>query len=153
MSTSNPTNGFYFDRFRVLIAGQDFAGQPGNVMSIAVSRDGGVTWVDGMSQDHQPSGVLVANKHVRFRITENLQYNVAPIDFSSINYEATSVDIQLIAPTSQYSKPGGNVYNGGKIYLLKSVQWSNDDMAANYGSNAKRDLDFLVVGGDYWLSA
>lgn len=142
--------GFYFDRFRVLIAGQDIGGQPGNVMALSVSRDGGVSWVDGFSQNHLPSGTLLANKHVMFRITENLQYNTAPVDFSSLPYDTNAVDIQLIAPTAQYTS---DVYLNGNIWLLKNVQWASDDTAASYASNVKRDLTFLVVGGDYWLTA
>jgi hypothetical protein len=146
---ANQNIGFYFDRFRVLINGQDIAGRPGNVVSIHVSEDGGVTWVDGFSEDHAPSGILRANTHTVFRITENLQYNTLPIDFKSIDYSASSVDIQLIMPTSQYTQ---DVYNGGSIFLLKSVAWAANDYAASYANNAKRDLDFMVVGGGYWLT-
>ncbi len=142
--------GFYFDRFRVLIDGQDFGGTPGNIVSTQVSQDGGVSWVDGFSDNHTPSGILLANKHTIFRITENLQYNVIPIDFSSIDYSASSVDIQLIAPTSQYTQ---DVYAGGSIYMLKSVAWASDTLGASYASNARRDLDFFVVGGAFWLTA
>ena len=146
---ANTQIGFYFDRFRVLIGGQDFAGVPGNIVSIQVSQDGGVSWVDGFSPNHMPSGILRANTHTVFRITENLQYNVTPIDFSAIDYSASSVDIQLIAPTSQYTS---DVYAGGSIFMLKSVAWASDSLGASYAVNARRDLDFMVVGGAYWLT-
>lgn len=142
--------GSYFDRFRVLIGGQDFAGKPGNILSVQVSTDAGVSWVDGFSENHMPSGVLYANKHVVFRITENIQYNSLPIDFSAIDYNASSVDIQLIAAASQY---GSDVYSGGNILLLKSVAYASDSLGASYAVNVKRDLDFFVVGGSYWLTA
>jgi hypothetical protein len=141
--------GFYFDRFRVLVGGQDFAQAPGNILSLAVSQDGGLTWVDGFSPNHMPQGVLRANTHTVFRITENLQYNVIPIDFSAIDYSASSVDIQLIAPNSQYA---ADVYAGGSVYLLKSVAWAADSLGAQYAVNVRRDLDFFVVGGSYWLT-
>ena len=151
MSVPNSSLGFYFDRFRVLLNGLDFAGQPGNIKSLAVSRDGGLSWVDGMSQDHNPSGVLLANKHIIFKITENLQYNSEPIDFSAIDYSATSVDIILSAPNTQYVPQGGNVYENGSFYMLNTVAWANDAMSAHYGANVTRDLEFFVTGGDFWL--
>lgn len=142
--------GFYFDRFRVMINNSDIARKPGNIVSLSISTDGGVSWVDGFDENHNPSGILLANKHTIFKLTENLEYNIAPVDFASIDYSASSVDIQLIAPNAQYGK---NVYNGGKVLLLKSVAWSDEHTAAHYGSNTRRDLTFFVVGGANWLTS
>lgn len=145
-----PTTGFYFDRFRVLMAGVDISGKPGNVVSLMVSIDGGLSWVDGFSENHLPSGVLLANKHTMFRFTENLQYNVIPVQFDQLDYDNSPIDIQLMAPTSQYAS---DVYGaGGNIWVMKKVAWSNEQTAANYAANTKRDLEFFVTGGSYWLS-
>jgi len=51
--------GSYFDRFKVTIGGQDLAGKPGNIVNVQVSTDAGASWVDGFSEDHMPSGVLL----------------------------------------------------------------------------------------------
>jgi hypothetical protein len=142
--------GIYFDRFRVEINGQDLGGKPGNVVSLSVSRDGGISWVEGFSENHQISGTILGNKKVIFRITINLQSNTLPIDFSSFDYDANEVNLLLIAAAGNY---GTDVYKGGNVYVLPNVAWANDDMPASLGVNVKNDLVFYVRSPDFWLGA
>ncbi len=144
------TLGYYFDRYRVMVAGQDFAGKPGNVLNVSYSMDGGLSWVDGFSENHMPSGVVLANRKTIFRIRENIQYNQVPIDWSSIDYDNSPVDIQLITPSSQY---GPDVYaNPDSVLILPSVAWSNETLNTQYGQNVSRDLEFFVTQKPYWFT-
>lgn len=141
--------GIYFDRFRVKINGQDIAGKPGNVKSLSVSRDGGISWVEGFSQDHTVSGTVLGNKKVIFRITINLQSNTLPTDFSAIDYDSNQVNILLFAAATNY---GNDVYADGNTYILPNVAWANDDMPASLGINVTNDLVFYVRSQDHWIS-
>jgi len=142
-------SGIYFDRFRATINGVDMFTKPGNIVSLSVSRDGGLTWVEGFDQSHQISGTILGNKKVIFRITANLQANTLPVDFSTIDYDNNTVNIMLIAAAGNY---GSNVYKGGNIYMLSDVAWANDDLPASLGANVKQDLVFHVRGSDFWVT-
>jgi hypothetical protein len=141
--------GVYFDRFKVQINNDVLGGKPGNVVSLAVSRDGGISWVEGFSEDHEISGTVLGNKKVMFRITINLQSNTLPVDFSTIDYDANDVNILLIAAAGNYSS---NVYSGGNVFVLSQVAWGSDDMPASLGTNVRQDLVFYVRGPTYWLT-
>lgn len=141
--------GIYFDRFRATMNGVDMFGRPGNIVSLSVSRDGGLTWVEGFSEDHNVSGTTLGNKKVIFRITANLQANSLPVDFSAIDYDNNTVNILLIAAAGNYAN---NVYAGGNIYQLSDVAWASDDMPASLGTNVKQDLVFHLRGKDFWVS-
>ncbi len=142
-------SGIYFDRFRATINGVDMFQKPGNIVSLSVSRDGGLTWVEGFSQDHTVSGTVLGNKKVIFRITANLQANSLPVDFSAIDYDNNTVNIMLIAAAGNYAS---NVYSGGNIYMLTNVAWANDDLPASLGTNVKQDLVFHLRGADFWVT-
>lgn len=142
-------SGIYFDRFRALNNGVDMFNKPGNVTSVSVSRDGGLTWVEGFSQDHTVSGTIIGNKKVIFRISANLQADSLPVDFSIIDYDNNTVNIMLIAAAGNYAK---NVYAGGNIYMLTDVAWANDDMPGSLGTNVKQDLVFHLRGADFWVT-
>lgn len=141
-------NGIYFDRFRALFNGVDMFQQPGNIMSLSVSTDGGISWVEGFSADHMPSGTILGNKKSIIRINANLQSNVLPVDFSIIDYDANAVNLILIAAASNYSN---NVYAGGNLYTLTNVAWANQDLTASLGTNVKEDLVFYIRGASFWL--
>jgi hypothetical protein len=148
-----PVAGFYYDRYRVLQSGKPFAGVDGNIRDVEISTDGGVTFVDGMSQDHFSNGVLRGNTQTRLRITEYLQYNVEPADWESLDYELTPFSLQLCLPNSQYAgqSNGNDVFNGGIILNVPRIYWDADAINTSYGQATTRVNSFLVVGRKKYL--
>jgi len=140
--------GIYFDRFNVLLGANSILGKPGNIVSVAISRDGGISWVDGFSEDHYSSGTILGNKHTILRISGNLQADSLPVDFSSLDYDSSSYNMTLIAAAGNYAS---NVYAGGNVYLLTNIAWASDDITASSGINVKEDLVFYVRGDTDWI--
>lgn len=143
-------SGIYFDRFRATMNGKDdMFTKPGNIVSLSVSRDGGITWVEGFDEAHNVSGTIIGNKKTIFRINANIQANELPTDFSTIDYDANTVDILLIAAAGNYAS---NVYAGGNVYTLPNIAWASDDLPASLGINVKQDVVFYVRGTAFWVN-
>lgn len=122
----------YSDRVIVAFNGVNMF-PPGDIASFSVSLNANLRAVDGMTTDGNVSGFVKGNNELILNFTQFVQNNAsqAPIDFSAVDYETTSVQITIASSSKSY---GEHLYDGPTAIFTDCVLGDDSWSASGPGS-------------------